>query len=42
MDKFELISEYKPTGDQPEAIAMLTAGIEIPFPQMDVHLDSAK
>ena len=28
MEKFELISEYKPTGDQPEAIAKLTAGIE--------------
>ena len=28
MEKFELVSEYKPTGDQPEAIAQLTAGIE--------------
>ncbi len=25
--KFELVSEYKPTGDQPEAIAQLTEGI---------------
>ena len=25
---FELCSSYKPTGDQPEAIAELTAGIE--------------
>lgn len=25
--KFELISEYKPTGDQPEAIAQLTEGV---------------
>ena len=24
---FELISDYKPTGDQPEAIEQLTAGI---------------
>lgn len=28
MNKFELISNYKPTGDQPEAIAQLTAGIK--------------
>lgn len=28
MDKFELVSKYKPTGDQPEAIAKLTEGIE--------------
>ena len=28
MDKFKLVSPYKPTGDQPEAIAALTAGIE--------------
>ncbi len=28
MDKFELVSSYKPTGDQPEAIERLTAGIE--------------
>ncbi len=28
MDKFELKSEYKPTGDQPEAIAKLTEGIQ--------------
>ncbi len=27
MDKFELISEYKPTGDQPQAIEKLTQGI---------------
>ena len=26
--KFELISEYKPTGDQPEAIKQLTEGIK--------------
>ena len=24
---FELISEYQPTGDQPEAIAQLTEGV---------------
>ncbi len=29
MDRFELVSEYKPTGDQPEAIAALTAGLEM-------------
>ncbi len=28
MDRFKLVSSYKPTGDQPEAIAKLTAGIE--------------
>lgn len=28
MDRFELNSEYKPTGDQPEAIEKLTAGVE--------------
>ncbi|MEG1887538.1 MAG: DEAD/DEAH box helicase family protein, partial [Oscillospiraceae bacterium] len=27
MGKFELISEYKPTGDQPQAIEVLTNGI---------------
>lgn len=28
MDHFELVSKYKPTGDQPEAIAKLTEGIQ--------------
>ena len=28
MDKFELVAPYAPTGDQPEAIEKLTAGIE--------------
>ena len=28
MDKFELKSNYKPTGDQPEAIAKLSAGVD--------------
>ena len=28
MDKVELVSPYKPTGDQPEAIKKLTEGIE--------------
>ena len=27
MSEFELISDYQPTGDQPEAIAQLTAGV---------------
>ncbi|MBO5223866.1 MAG: excinuclease ABC subunit UvrB [Clostridia bacterium] len=27
MDKYQLVSEYKPTGDQPEAIAQLVDGI---------------
>ena len=31
MDHFELVSSYKPTGDQPEAIAKLTEGIEKGF-----------
>ena len=29
MDRFELISEYKPSGDQPQAIQSLTQGIEL-------------
>ena len=28
MDKFKLVSEYKPTGDQPEAIAKLVDGLK--------------
>ena len=28
MNKFELVSEYKPTGDQPQAIESLCQGIE--------------
>ena len=28
MDKFELVSPYQPTGDQPEAIASLVRGVE--------------
>ncbi len=28
MDRFELCSKYKPTGDQPEAIKKLTEGLE--------------
>ena len=28
MDHFELVSDYKPAGDQPEAIARLTEGLE--------------
>lgn len=32
MDHFELVSEYKPTGDQPEAIAKLTEGLKKGYP----------
>lgn len=28
---FELISDYHPTGDQPEAIAQLTQGVKTKF-----------
>ena len=28
MGNFELVSQYKPTGDQPEAIAKLVEGIQ--------------
>lgn len=28
MEKFELVSKYKPTGDQPEAIEKLTEGVK--------------
>ena len=31
MDHFELVSSYKPTGDQPEAIQKLTEGVEKGF-----------
>ena len=31
MDHFELVSEYKPAGDQPEAIQKLAQGIELGF-----------
>ncbi len=31
MDHFELVSDYKPTGDQPQAIAKLTEGIKKGF-----------
>ena len=27
-DQFELVSEYKPSGDQPEAIKELVSGLE--------------
>ena len=29
MDRFELVSEYKPSGDQPEAISALARGVEL-------------
>ena len=29
MPRFEVISEYKPSGDQPEAIAALAQGVEL-------------
>ena len=29
MDKFQLVSEYKPSGDQPEAIKALARGVEL-------------
>ena len=32
MNKFELTSDYKPTGDQPEAIAQLTEGLREGIP----------
>ena len=28
MDQFKLVSDYKPTGDQPEAIAALVDGLK--------------
>ena len=31
MDKFKLVSKYKPTGDQPQAIEALTDGINKGF-----------
>ncbi len=32
MDKFRLVSPYKPTGDQPDAIAKLAAGVDAGMP----------
>jgi excinuclease ABC subunit B len=29
LDKFQLVSDYKPSGDQPEAIEKLTQGVEL-------------
>ena len=29
MPKFEVVSEYQPAGDQPEAIAALSRGLEM-------------
>ena len=29
MDKFQLVSEYKPSGDQPEAIEALARGVKL-------------
>ena len=29
MDQFKLVSEYKPSGDQPEAIEALTQGVNL-------------
>ena len=29
MDHFELVSEYEPTGDQPQAIEKLTKGFQV-------------
>ena len=29
MDKFQLVTDYKPSGDQPEAIQKLTQGLEL-------------
>ena len=29
MDHFELVSEYKPSGDQPEAIEALVNGVNL-------------
>ena len=34
---FELTSAYKPTGDQPEAIAQLTEGVLQGVPGKNVH-----
>ena len=33
MSEFELISEYQPTGDQPQAIAQLVEGLDSGFPK---------
>ena len=32
MDRFKLVAPFKPTGDQPEAIAALTAGLNAGMP----------
>ena len=33
MPKFEIVSDYKPSGDQPEAIAKLAQGVELGPPE---------
>ena len=33
MDKFQLVSEYRPSGDQPEAIEALARGVELGLPE---------
>ena len=33
MPKFEIVSDYKPSGDQPEAIEKLAQGVELGLPE---------
>ena len=36
MPKFEVVSEYTPSGDQPEAIEALSRGIEMGLDELSV------
>ena len=33
MPKFQIVSDYKPSGDQPEAIESLARGVELGLPE---------
>ena len=41
MDKFQLVSEYRPSGDQPEAIEALARGVELGLPEQTLLVRSA-
>ena len=48
MDKFKLVSKYKPTGDQPQAIDALVKGVldgdkeQTQIPDCDASIHSVK
>ena len=36
-EKFELVSNYAPTGDQPQAIAQLVEGVPVSYTHLRAH-----